>query len=425
MGYTDFSKDNFSKDNFTKIDFIKTGGRNMCDKFIGRKNELKSLETAYSKNSFQMCIVYGRRRIGKTTLINKFIREKEHIAFTAIKGSAERNIELFGEVVVDYFMPGINGVRFTDIKDILNFITNNIGDKKLVLVIDELPYLAEADKEFLSLLQVEIDKNWLNKNIFLILSGSSISFMEQEVLSSKSSIYGRRTMQIDLKPFNYLETALFVPDYSCEEKAICYGITGGVAKYISMFDSDKSLDDNIADLYFNPSGFMYEEPRNLLVQEFRNAPVYDDVVSAIEIDNGKQYYLSQVKPKLHEYMGEIFEKMCRQYLLMNAFSNKFSCTVLQAGKWFGTNPAKKEQTDIDVVGLDTTENKAILGECKFRNTPMDKKQLEELMDRDGLIDKRYKVAEYHLYSLSGFTDWVKDNAVALNVRLIPIEDMYN
>ena len=281
MGYTNFSKDRFSKDNFTKINFIKTGGRNMCDKFIGRKNELKSLETAYSKNSFQMCIVYGRRRIGKTTLINEFIRGKEHIAFTAIKGSAERNIELFGEVVVDYFMPGINGVRFTDIKDILNFITNNIGDKKLVLVIDELPYLAEADKEFLSLLQVEIDKNWLNKNIFLILSGSSISFMEQEVLSSKSPIYGRRTMQIDLKPFNYLETALFVPDYSCEEKAICYGITGGVAKYISMFDSDKSLDDNIADLYFNPSGFMYEEPRNLLVQEFRNATVYDDVVSAI------------------------------------------------------------------------------------------------------------------------------------------------
>ena len=110
-------------------------------------------------------------------------------------------------------------------------------------------------------------------------------------------------------------------------------------------------------------------------------------VAAIEIDNGKQYYLSQVNQSFKEYGLEIFEKMCRQYLLMNAFSNKFSCTVLQAGKWFGTNPVKKEQTDIDVVGLSMTENRAILGECKFRNTPMDKKQLEELMDRDGLIDK--------------------------------------
>ena len=76
MGYTDFSKDNFSKDNFTKIDFIKTGGRNMCDKFIGRKNELKSLETAYSKNSFQMCIVYGRRRIGKRKRAYSFYGNK-------------------------------------------------------------------------------------------------------------------------------------------------------------------------------------------------------------------------------------------------------------------------------------------------------------------------------------------------------------
>lgn len=86
MGYTDFSKDRFSKDNFTKINFIKTGGRNMCNKFIGRKNELKSLETAYSKNSFQMCIVYGRRRIGKTTLINEFIREKRAYSFYGNKG---------------------------------------------------------------------------------------------------------------------------------------------------------------------------------------------------------------------------------------------------------------------------------------------------------------------------------------------------
>ena len=137
----------------------------MCKHFIGRKSELQSLENAYAKNTFQMCIIYGRRRIGKTTLINEFIKGKEHISYTAIRGSLNRNLELFGECVVNYFMPGITGMRFTDIKDILNIISSNIADKKLVIVIDELPYLAETDKSFLSLLQVEIDNCFLNKNI--------------------------------------------------------------------------------------------------------------------------------------------------------------------------------------------------------------------------------------------------------------------
>ena len=468
----------------------------MLGKFIGRKNELQSLENAYAKDTFQMCIIYGRRRIGKTTLINEFIHDKEHITFTAIKGSLNRNLELFGEYVVNYFMPGITGIKFTDIKDILNIISTNIGNKKLIIVIDELPYLAEADKSFLSLLQVEIDNCWLTKNIFLILSGSSVSFMENEVLSSKSPIYGRRTMQIDLKPFDYIDTAMFVPDYTAEEKAICYGLTGGVAKYISMFDSGKSMHQNIIDLFFTPSGFLYEEPHNLLVQEFKNAPVYEDVISAvangankaveikdktglenasihnilshlietriiektyciteeknkkkiqyvladgmfrfwhifipravpaIEINNGHNYYLRHVKPKLHEYMGEIFEKMCRHYILLNAFSDDMPCSVMEAGKWNGTNPKNREQTDIDVVGLDTESNKAILGECKFRNAPIDKSILDDLMAKNGLIDRKYITAAYFLFSLGGFSNWILENKEKINVRTITLEDMY-
>ena len=468
----------------------------MCKRFIGREQELKSLEEAYAKNSFQMCVLYGRRRVGKTALINEFIKNKEHIFFTAIKGSLGRNIELLSECVTEYFYPDVPGLMFTDFKAILNTITQRIGDKKLIFVIDELPYLAGSDESLLSLLQSEIDRNWLNKNIFLILSGSSISFMIDEVLSAKSTIYGRRTMQIDLKPFDYIKAADFVPDYTPEEKAICYGVTGGIAKYLSMFNPDKSLDDNIVDLYFTPSGFLYEEPHNLLVQEFRNAPVYGDVISAIangankaveikdktgleaasvhnvlshltetriierslciteesnkkkvqyilsdgmfsfwyrfipraipqiEIDNGKKYYQSFVKPKMHEYMGSIFETMCRYYLLLNSFSDLSPCMITEVGKWFGTDPQKREQTDIDVVGLDKEEGKAVIGECKFKNETMDKSVLDVLISRDGLLDKKYSVVSYYLFSLSGFSDWLVKNAEEMNTKLISLNEMY-
>ena len=467
----------------------------MGREFIGRTAELNALKSAYLEDTFQMCIVYGRRRIGKTTLVNEFIKEKEHISYTAIKGSLDRNLELFGQCVIDYFMPGINGIKLNSLSDILNIISMNVSDKKLIIFIDELPYLSECDSSFLSLLQREIDLKWINSKIFLILSGSAISFMEQEVLSAKSPLYGRRTMQINLKPFNYLETAEFVPNYSCEEKAICYGLTGGVAKYISMFKPEKSLDDNIIDLYFSSTGYMFEEPYNLLTQEFKNATVYDNIISAIangankaveikdktklesasiynvidnlietrivkktyaiteeknnkkvqyvladgmfrfwhqfvpkaiptiEMNNGRDYYFSQVKPKLHEYMGEIFEDICRQFMLMHGYSSNLPCKILEVGKWNGTNPRKKEQTDIDVVGLDTQNNKAILGECKFRNSPMDKNMLEELINRNGLIDNKYTTVGYFLFSLGGFSKWLEENKDNM-VYLISIDEMY-
>lgn len=465
------------------------------NKFVGREKELQALEMAYSKDGFQMCVVYGRRRIGKTTLINEFIKGKEHISFTAIKGSLSRNTELFGNIVLDYFMPGIEGISVNSIDKVLNIISTNIGDKKLVLFIDELPYLSEVDKSFLSVLQKEIDTRWLNSNIFLIISGSAVSFMEQEVLSSKSPIYGRRTMQINLQPFDYIDTAKFVPNYSCEEKAICYGLTGGIAKYISMFDSKKSLDDNIIDLFFSPAGYLYEEPYNLLVQEFKNASLYSDIISAIangankvveikdktglenasihnvldnlietrivkktyaitdeknnkkvqysladgmflfwhkfipkaiptiEISHGREYYISSVKPKLHEFMGEIFEDMCRHWMLIHGFDESFPCRILEVGKWNGSNPAKKEQTDIDVVGLDTEQNKAILGECKFRNSVFEKSMLDDLKDRNGLIDHKYTTVAFFLFSLGGFSKWFYDNPDS-NVRLIGIDELY-
>lgn len=249
--------------------------------FIGRTRELESLKEFYDRDGIGMTVIYGRRRIGKSTLINEFVKDKKTIFYTATKVGKNRNLELFSKQVVDLLMPDIGEISFNTLESVFDFIYKNMGDGKLILVIDELPYWAEKDDSLLSILQKYIDTIWNNKNLKIILCGSALSFMEKKVLSEKSPLFGRRDSQIKLEAFNYLDAAKFVPDYSSEDKAICYGITGGVAKYLSMIDSSKSIDENIIRLFFRTDGYLYDETRNLLTQEFTDISLVNNIVEQI------------------------------------------------------------------------------------------------------------------------------------------------
>lgn len=249
--------------------------------FIGRERELVSLKEFYDKDGIGMTVIYGRRRIGKSTLITEFAKDKKTIFYTATKVGKNRNLELFSKQVVDMLMPGVEDISFNTTEAVFDFIDKNIGDEKVVLVIDELPYWAERDDALLSILQKYIDTVWNDKNLKIILCGSALSFMEKKVLSEKSPLFGRRDSQIKLEAFNYLDAAKFVSDYSYEDKAICYGITGGVAKYLSMIDPEKSIDENIVRLFFRTDGYMYDETRNLLTQEFSDISIVNNIVEQI------------------------------------------------------------------------------------------------------------------------------------------------
>ena len=249
--------------------------------FIGRERELESLKEFYEKDGIGMTVIYGRRRIGKSTLIAEFVKDKKTIFYTATKVGKNRNLELFSKQVIDLFMPGVENISFNSLEAVFDFIDKSIGEEKIVLVIDELPYWAEKDEALLSVLQKYIDRVWNDKNLKVILCGSALSFMEKKVLSEKSPLFGRRDSQIKLESFNYLDAAKFVPNYSNEDKAICYGITGGVAKYLSMIDPKKSLDDNIIKLFFKTDGYLYDETRNLLTQEFSDISLVNNIVEQI------------------------------------------------------------------------------------------------------------------------------------------------
>ena len=137
--------------------------------FIGRKNELKSLCELYETDGFGMSVIYGRRRIGKSTLINEFIKDKRAIFYTATKVGKERNLELFAKQVVSVLDPAFENATFASVESVFDFISKKMTDHKLILVIDDLPYWAEKDEALLSLLQKYIDTDWKPRNLMIIL----------------------------------------------------------------------------------------------------------------------------------------------------------------------------------------------------------------------------------------------------------------
>ena len=131
--------------------------------FIGRERELAYLQEFYDKDGIGMTVIYGRRRIGKSTLIAEFVKDKKTIFYTATKVGKNRNLELFSQQVIDLMMPGMGDISFHTTEAVFDFIDKNIGSDKLVLVIDELPYWAEKDEALLSIIQKYIDTTWKDK----------------------------------------------------------------------------------------------------------------------------------------------------------------------------------------------------------------------------------------------------------------------
>ncbi|MBC3802988.1 AAA family ATPase [Acetobacterium fimetarium] len=249
--------------------------------FVGRKRELKKLEEMYQSGQFECAVFYGRRRVGKTTLIDHFCQGKKTIYFTATEGTAKDNLAAMSRAILSVTSPGLPLPAFESFADLLNYLDSACEKERMILVIDEYPYLAESYPAISSMLQAHIDHIWKNSPLFLILCGSSMSFMEHQVLGYKSPLYGRRTAQFKIHPFTYFESREMLGGFDREDQAVLYGVTGGFPEYLSRIDAKKKLEDNLIDLFFEESGRLFEEPVNLLKQELREPASYHSVISAI------------------------------------------------------------------------------------------------------------------------------------------------
>jgi AAA+ ATPase superfamily predicted ATPase len=249
----------------------------------GRTHELRSLEKLYQSDEFAFAVVYGRRRVGKTSLVNEFIgrENKKAICFTATDDTNLVNLENFSQsVFLTYPLMSSLG-SFRSWEAALDFIVKQADGERLIIFIDEYPYLAKAYPPISSQLQRHIDLVLQRTNIMLILCGSSMSFMENQVLGYQSPLYGRRTSQYKVRPLDYYDSAEFFSGESLENKLLGYAVTNGIPKYLKVISRAGGVEEGINDAFFTRDGFLYEEPHNLLKQELREPAVYNAIIAAI------------------------------------------------------------------------------------------------------------------------------------------------
>ena len=296
--------------------------------FIGRNTELKTLDKLYRSNKFEFAVIYGRRRVGKTALINEFSKDKDTIFFTGVETNAKQNLENFSRCIMEYQTGFAVDSSFASFQAALEYVFQLAQKKRLVLVIDEYPHVARASKSFASTLQLLIDKNKDSSKLFLILCGSSMSYMEDNVLAYKAPLYGRRTAQLKIQPFDFFESCRYFENFSGEDKALAYGIMGGTPQYLMQLDDRLSIEDNIKNTHLNPASSIFEEPNNLLKQEVREPAIYNAVITAIATGASK----------MNEISGKIDEdtSVCATYI-----KNLISLGIVKKEMPYGEKSGRK------------------------------------------------------------------------------------
>lgn len=255
-------------------------------RFIGRKNELHTLNTEYNRNS-SFVVIYGRRRVGKTTLIKEFLKNKTAFYYLATEELESQSMKRLANVIARTTKNTLlQKIEFTDWLDLFQLIADYKPEEKKVLVIDEFPYLVRTNSAFPSILQNAWDEFLKDSNVMLILSGSLIGMMQKHALSYDSPLYGRRTAQMRLTPLPF--TSIYETQNPPFEQAVeQFALTGGVPKYLEFFEDGRPLEEQLKDAVFSKNGFLYEEPNFLLKSEFLTAVNYFSIIKTIADGNHK------------------------------------------------------------------------------------------------------------------------------------------
>ncbi len=461
--------------------------------FINRAKELHLLTEMYDSQAAELLIVYGRRRVGKTELLRHFSRNQPHIFFTATQTTDKNLLSQWSQLLWQHqAQADIPDFSFPDWESSLRYLASMTTDEKLVVVIDEFPYLIDANPALPSILQKMWDELLQQRQILLILCGSSIGMMEKYALNHSSPLYGRRSGQLLLPPLDFAAARQFFPDQSLVDQVEKYAVFGGIPAYLKRVNPAQSLAENVIRQILTPNRFLYDEPLFLLRTELREPRNYFAILQAIAHGNTRPNAIAQasgvgdartvskylsvlqelhlveravpvtesqprksrrgiyqladnflqfwfrfvaphrsdleqgqaervwdtaIQPRLSEFVGPIFEVVCRQRIWDMARAGALPFMPQKVGGWWS------RQAEIDVLAINETAQAALAVECKWRNRPVGARILTDLQTRVNLLQQQvpFKQIYYALASKSGFTENLIELAQAPSSSLILLE----
>lgn len=454
--------------------------------FVGRKKELNELNFRFNNSKKEFGVIYGRRRIGKSTLINEFLKDKPNIFFQAKKDSIYGNLRSFS-YEIDKLLDLPKSFVFSSMEEAFDSLIEYAKGKRFVIAIDEYPYIVNQDASFPSILQEAIDR--APENLFFLISGSDVGMLKKELEDHNSPLYKRRTFEMNVTKLKYSESLEYLKNVDNETKIKYLSFTSTYPYYLSAMDFDIPFEDNIKRLIFNEYGTFFTLPDQLLSNSLNTQDVYNAILYAVskrkrsnkeiaeyihedeakvskyiktllqselldkrETYNGnkKTVYYEIGDPMLRFWYMFIFNNMekirmngdfvynnlredIKQFIcygfeeVSRLYMDELNSKGLLGNIFAPFKPYKVEKSilnrSIEIDGLSNDDEKLIVMECKYRKEKFTLSMLKHLEESASVFPSKYKRV-YYLFSKNGFDDEIK-KIQSDKYHIVELDDMFN
>lgn len=462
---------------------------------MNRKAELATLEKLWIQKSAQFVVAYGRRRVGKTALLDHFAKRHSLLHWIAYRSTGFELLRSFSQELYPYLNPGEHpppDFSYGSWQVAFETLALHATKGHLGVILDEFPYVVEADSSFPSLLQALWDKKLSATGLFFALSGSRIGMIKEQILAPRGPLYGRSTALLHLEAIPITSIAEFFPHFSLTALVESYAVTGGIPKYFELIDPKQSVLKSVEVALAEQTTFLTSEPEFLLHEEFREPRVYVALLRALGegpleasaiaarcgvdskilsryldqlIDlrlverripadqdprkSRKGHYgirdhflnfyfrfvapflpdiekhllhqvLSHLRQQFDAYVGTVvFERLCQDWLAYQADQQRLTFVPTSIGGYWN------REMQVDLLGISPRDQAMIVGECKWTQQKVGQDVLLALREKAKRLAAKN---DYHyqlfLFSRSGFTEAVMEEAAKKQYRLVSLKDLF-